>query len=286
MAADTISIIIPAYNEEEMIGKVIDEIKNLDLKCEVIVVDDASEDRTYEEAKSKGVAVIRNPYNKGYGASIKTGIRHAKGDIILLLDADGQHETNDIKSIIANMDGFEMVVGKRSWKEDRFSIRTLGKKLLHGVANYLSGQEIPDLNSGFRAIRKDIAERYLHILPNGYSFTTTITLALLKDAYNIKYVPVSYIKRKGGKSRLRLLRDGLQVLLLIIRIITLFNPLKVFVPASIFLGLAGFIFSIYGVLAGYGIPATGVILVLSGVIIFFYGILADQIALFRRERDV
>jgi len=280
------SIIIPAYNEEDGIVGVIKVIRELRLngEYEVIVVDDGSTDDTYSQvSKIEGIKVIRHPYNKGYGAALKTGIREARYDTCLIIDSDGQHDPKYIPALMSEMDGNEMVVGARS-KDSQFSLfRKPGKWFLGVLANFLSDVKIPDLNSGLRAIRKERVEEFMHILPNGFSFSTTITLALLKAGYNVKYIPVTTRKRLGRKSTVSAVSDGLNTILLIIRTIVLFNPLKVFVPVSFAMFLAGFLFSLYGVIAYRRFPGTGITVILTSVIIFFVGILADQISLLRRQ---
>jgi glycosyltransferase involved in cell wall biosynthesis len=280
------SIIIPAYNEEDGIVGVIKAIQELKLngEYEVIVVDDGSTDKTYDQvSKLEGIKVIRHPYNKGYGSALKTGIRKAQYDICLIMDSDGQHDPKYIPELIREMEDNEMVVGARS-KDSQFSLsRKPGKWLLSVLANFLSDIKIPDLNSGLRAIKKDRIKEFMHILPNGFSFSTTITLALLKAGYNVKYIPVMTRKRVGRKSTVSAARDGFNTVLLIIRTILLFNPLKVFVPVSLAMFIAGFLFSLYGVIAYHRFPGTGITVILTSVIIFFVGILADQISLLRRQ---
>jgi glycosyltransferase involved in cell wall biosynthesis len=280
------SIIIPAFNEEDGIAGVIQTIQelNLDNEYEVIIVDDGSTDNTYDKVKNlAGIRVIRHPYNKGYGSALKTGIREARYDICLIMDSDGQHDPKYIPELIREMDENEMVVGARS-KDSQFSLsRKPGKWLLSALANFLSDIRIPDLNSGLRAIRKERVREFMHIRPSGFSFSTTITLALLKAGYNVKYIPITTRKRVGRKSTVSAARDGFNTILLIIRTIVLFNPLKVFVPVSLAMFIAGFLFSLYGVIAYRRFPGTGITVILTSVIIFFVGILADQISLLRRQ---
>jgi len=287
---EPVSIIIPAYNEEESIREVIAKIdKTLkDAKCnyEIIVVNDGSTDNTGKIVKELGVQVINHPYNKGYGASIKSGVRKALYDMIFLVDADGQHNANDILELLRYANEYEMVVGIRKKGSYTPILRRPGKWILNIVANYLSGSKIPDLNSGFRAIKKSKVLEFMSILPNGFSFSTTITLAMLKSAYNVKYVPIAVSKRVGRKSSVNVFKDGLQTLLLIIRVIVLFNPLKVFVPASMILFGLGFFYALFVVIfVQFHIPSGAILLIISSFIVFFFGILADQIAGLRRGRE-
>lgn len=276
-----ITIIIPAYNEEEGIVDVINNIKKLHEKYEIFVIDDGSTDNTYELAINSGVKVIRHSYNKGYGAALKTGIRNSTTDFVLLLDADGQHKPDDIKNFIPYIDEFDMVVGMRTGKSKVSLLRRPGKKFLSLTANYLAGTQIPDLNSGFRAIKKEMALEFMHFLPNTFSFTTTITLACIKSGYNIKYIPIDAPKRVG-KSKIKPFRDGSRFILLIIRTIVLFDPLKVFLPVSVILFIIGFIELIREIICYFDIWTTPVLLILSAIVIFFFGIIADQISSIRR----
>ncbi|HEX7593472.1 MAG TPA: glycosyltransferase family 2 protein, partial [Anaerolineae bacterium] len=233
-----ISIIIPAYNEEASIGGVLDGLRDWRDRAEIIVVDDASTDRTAEIAKAAGVRVIRHLHRKGYGAGLKTGIRAAAGDIVVMMDADSEHNAAQIQNLLDNFGDNDMVVGARGKGSHAPLLRRPGKWLLSQVANYLAQTTIPDLNSGFRAFRKEIALRFLHILPNGFSFTTTLTLALFKEGYNTAYVPITTTPRVGT-STVNPIRDGINTLMLIIRIIALFDPIKVFLPTSLALFLIG-----------------------------------------------
>ncbi|MBN1163714.1 MAG: glycosyltransferase family 2 protein [Candidatus Krumholzibacteriota bacterium] len=283
MDSAKISIIIPAYNEEEGLDRALGSLMPIAAAkgWEVIVVDDGSTDKTPEVVKEQGASLISHPVNKGYGASLKTGIRVAGGEVVIIMDSDGQHDASGIEQLLEHIDRYDMVVGAR---KKNVLIRAPGKKLLSLVANFLSGVKIPDLNSGFRAIRKNIVKSFLHICPNGFSFTTTITLAFLREGYNVKYVPLEAEMRVGRKSSVKFFRDGYKTFLLIIRVIVLFNPLKVFIPASLFLLVAGVLFTLYGIISFGRAPNVGILAILSSIILFFMGILADQISAIRRER--
>ena len=285
MRPETISIIIPAYNEAAGIGNVLEGLRDWRARAEIIVVDDASTDHTAEIAERAGVRVIRHRVNKGYGAALKTGIRAASGDIIVTIDADGEHDAAQISRLLDAMGDNDMVVGARGKGSHAPLIRRPGKWLLSKVANYLAQTDIPDLNSGFRAVRKDVVKLFLHILPNGFSFSTTLTLALFKEGYNIAYVPITTSPRVG-KSTVNPIRDGLNVIMLIIRIIALFDPLRVFVPTSAVLFLIGIAYWILDIVwrQRLNIPSGAVIVILSSVIIFMFGILADQVSAIRREK--
>ena len=202
-----VTIIIPTHNEEKGIADVINGIKRLNEGYEIIVVDDGSTDNTYKLAAKTGVKVIRHPYNKGYGAALKTGIRNAEADVVLFIDADGQHKPSDIQKLIQYIGEYDMVVGARTKKSEISLLRRPGKKILSITANYLAGMKIPDLNSGLRALKKSVAMEFMHILPNTFSFSTTITLALITSGYSVKYVPIEASERVG-KSKIKPFRGG------------------------------------------------------------------------------
>jgi glycosyltransferase involved in cell wall biosynthesis len=254
------------------------------LNYEIIIVDDGSTDNTGKIAIKHGAKVIFHPYNKGYGAALKTGIREATNENILIIDADGQHNYGDIERIVEHLAEYDMVVGCRTKDSYTQLSRKLGKIFLHQLANYLSGFKIPDLNSGFRTFKKSKVMEFIHILPNTFSFATTITLAFYQRGYSIKHVPIVSEKRKGGKSEVKQVRHGMQTLLLIIRVIMLFNPLKIFVPVSGILFLVGFFYSIYSfIFVKFHIPTGALLLLLSSIIVFLFGVIADQIAALRME---
>ena len=272
-----VTIIIPAYNEEEGIANVITQLKESPENYEILVVDDGSTDKTYKLAIDTGVKVIRHPYNKGYGAALKTGIRNAEADVVLFMDADGQHKPSDIKKLIQYIEEYDMVVGARTKKSKISLLRRPGKKILSITANYLAGMKIPDLNSGFRALKKSIAMEFMHILPNTFSFSTTITLALITSGYSVKYVPIETPWRVGT-SKIKPFRDGFRFIILIIRTITLFNPLKVFLPISAILFGFGFLYLLYNVIFYLNVPDSAILLIVSGILIFIFGVLADQMS--------
>jgi len=281
-----ISIIMPAFNEADTIESLLNAMTPYiqNSSFEVCIINDGSTDNTSEIVnRFSQVRLINHPYNKGYGAALKTGIRNATGDYILMMDSDGQHSIEDIPKLLNHIDDYDMVVGERQFSVGKEWIRKPGKLLLSYVANYLSGIKIPDINSGFRLIRKKCVLEYMHILPNGFSFSTTITLAMLKDAYNVKYEPINIKPRAGGKSYVSQTRDGAITLLLITRCISLFNPLKVYVPAAIIILIPSFIFAIFGVVKYFSFPKSSIVGILSGIILIFLGILSDQIAAIRRE---
>ena len=230
--------------------------------------------------------MIRHRVNKGYGGALKTGIRAATGEIIVMMDADSEHDASQIASLLDALGDNDMVVGARGKGSNAPLLRRPGKWVLFQVANYLAQTQIPDLNSGLRAFRKEFVQKFLHILPNGFSFTTTVTLALYKAGYSIVYVPIITTPRVGSPSTVNPIRDGLNTLMLIIRIIALFDPLRVFVPTSAVLFFTGIVYWIADNLTRnhLNIPTGALMLVLASIMIFMFGILADQVSAIRREK--
>lgn len=278
-----ISIVIPAYNEEEAIGQVIYNIKSAmkktKYKYEIIVVDDGSTDRTVEIAKKLKVSVYSHPYNIGYGGALKTGIKNAKGDYILIIDSDGTYPTNEIPKLLKYTDKYDMVVGARIGKDVKIPLfRRPAKFVLSKLANYLTNTKIPDLNSGLRIFKRDVVFKFFNILPSGFSFPTTITLAYLSNGYFIKFVPISYYERRG-RSKIKPFRDTFNFVLLIIKTVTYFNPLKVFLPTGIVLFLSALFLFIYSVFYLHKIMDISVIiLTVAAIQVAFFGLLADMLS--------
>lgn len=280
-----LSVVIPAYNEEEGIGGVVKGVKQAlgDNSYEIIVVDDGSKDHTSHKAEEAGAKVISHHINRGYGAALKSGIRQAKYELIATLDADGQHDPNDLLRLLEAWDnGYDAVIGARDRHAYQYSSRMPGKRVLQWVAGYLVEVKPADVNSGLRLFRKEQALTYFPILPNGFSFSTTLTLCLLKDAFQVGEIPIQTKPRQGRRSTVSI-KDGFRTLMLIIRIAALFNPLKIFIPISAFLFLMGVIYTIVNlVFRGFNVPSGAELLMISSVIIFFFGVLADQLASIRR----
>lgn len=285
-----LTVVIPAYNEEHGLTKVLPELsKNLENGWEVIVVDDGSTDRTAEIVKGfKKIRLIKHPYNKGYGAALKTGIRAAKNETILLMDSDGQHSIKDFHRIIKKFgeEDYDLVIGARSSEAYQVKSRVPGKFLLTKTAEYLMGTKIKDLNSGLRIFKKSKVVPFFNILPNSFSFSTTSTLAFLKEAYNVVYIDIETEKREGRKSSVKFARDGSRTLLLITRVVMLFNPLKIFFPVSVLTFALGVLWGLYGVVIFQRIPNSSVILMVFGMFLFFFGMLADQTSSIRRQIHV
>lgn len=279
------SIIIPAFNEEKEVGNTLNKLinylrENFDKKqYEVILVDDGSTDSTYEIASNiQDVRAVKHNKNKGYGASLKTGVKIASHDYVVFYDADGQHQPGYIKDIVSEMPGYDMVVGERIKGSYIPAQRIVGKKILSILANYLTGVKIPDLNSGFRAFKKATLLKYLHLLPDGFSASITSTLIIITKGYEYKYILIKTEKRVG-KSTVNQVRDGFYSMLLIIKIVSLFNPLKIFLPISILSTLFGIIYGVYKLITvKMFFPVGGLIFIIFGIVAFFFGIIAEQIS--------
>ncbi|MEW6235264.1 MAG: glycosyltransferase family 2 protein [Candidatus Omnitrophota bacterium] len=280
-----ITVVIAAYNEEAAIGQVVGGLKAAlrDAEHEILVVDDGSSDATAEKAAAAGAQVIRHRVNRGYGASLKTGIRKAKYDLILTFDGDGQHDPNDaLRLLQALKQGCDIAIGVRDGRSFQYASRMPGKSLLQGFAGFLAGVKPADVNSGLRLFRKVDVMNYFPLLPNGFSFSTTLTLAMLKDAYELSEIPIQTHPRQGRRSTVNL-GDGLRTAMLIVRIAALFNPLKVFTPISLLLFLLGFAYAALNILLReWNVPSGAELLMIAGVIVFFFGVLADQLASLRR----
>ncbi len=281
------SVIIPTYNEEEAIGATLEKLAALKLheKYEIIVVDDGSNDRTGEIISEFPVKVLRHHVNKGYGAALKTGIRHARGERVIMMDSDGQHDPLYIAEIEKLLDSHDMVIGERSATSYQVKRRKAGKRMIKRMGQYLVEQKLPDYNSGFRGFQKEIIEGMLHLMPNGFSFSTTSTLAFLKEGYNVGTLQIEVSDRQGRKSNVKMVRDGSKTILLLFRIIMLFNPLKVFFPASLISFLAGVGFGIAGFIIYDRFSNGAVVLTMLGMFLFFIGLVADQISILNRRKQ-
>jgi glycosyltransferase involved in cell wall biosynthesis len=276
-----VSIIIPAFNESAAIGQVLDNITDSMSKegmdYEVIVVDDGSTDGTADVVEAKGVRVIRHPINRGYGAALKTGIRQAQYALVAIIDSDGTYPVTAVPLLLGCMDQYDMAVGARTGEHVKIPfLRRPAKWFLKQLADYLSGFDIPDLNSGLRIFRRELAERFFGIFPDGFSFTTTITIAALTNGYQVKFLPINYYKRTG-KSSIKPIRDFLGFMLLIIRLIVYFKPLNVFLPISaVLLGIGAIKAGIdFYALNHFGVGAA--IAILAALQTAFMGLLADLV---------
>ncbi len=281
----SVSIILPAYNEGQVIGRVVDSVRQVAADdWEIIVVDDGSTDDTGARAAESGATVLVHPYNKGNGAAVKSGLRAAGGDVVCLLDADGQHDPNEIGSLLAALETYDLVIGARQDGGGTGGfLRRLGNAFYNRLATYLSQQKVLDLTSGFRAAWRDKMVEFLPLFPNGFSSPTTSTLAFIKAGYNVGYVPITASKRVG-KSKIRLISDGTKFVLIALRMIVLFSPMRVFLPMSLMLLLGGGGYGIYTIITESHVTNTAVLLCTTSVVTFLIGLVSEQIALMRFER--
>jgi glycosyltransferase involved in cell wall biosynthesis len=274
------SIVIPAFEEESAIQGLVEKLRTAAPWKEIIVVDDGSSDQTGKAAAAAGACVVRHPYNKGNGAAIKTGVRHASGDWILILDGDGQHAPEDAMRLVRWLGDYDLVVGARSPHTQASAMRKLGNDLLNSLASYLAERRIPDLTSGFRAARRAHLIEFLHLLPNGFSTPTTTTLAFLRAGYNVRFESIE-ARRRAGHSKIRLSSDGPKFFLILLKVITIFSPLKIFVPISALAFLLGIVYGLWTVYQNSRIPNGAVLLLMFAVIVFLVGLVSEQIASLR-----
>jgi glycosyltransferase involved in cell wall biosynthesis len=265
-------VVIPAFEEEAAIGEVVRRVREAGPWLEVLVVDDGSGDATAERAEAAGARVVRHPYNKGNGAAVKTGLRHARGGVVLLMDADGQHDPDDMLRLIEPIGTWDMVIGARK-ASDQNPLRAAGNAVFNGLASWLTGIRIPDLTSGFRAARREL----LHLLPNGFSYPTTSCLALLKAGHNVRFEPIR-AHRRIGRSKIRPFRDGVRFILIILKIVTLYSPLKVFVPIAGSALALGVGYAVWNVVRFGKIPMGAALLIQLAVVVFLFGLISEQIA--------
>ncbi len=277
------TVLLPAFNEAHCIVTVITQLQTLAHCEEILVVDDGSNDGTAELAKLAGARVISHAYNRGYGAALKTGIRNCKSELVILCDADGQHPIQEVQRIAALASQYDMVVGSRI-NNGSYWYRSPGKVLLRAFASMLAEQKIPDLNSGLRSFRTEVIRRYLHLMPNGFSFSTTSTLALFSKGHPVHYEPIEVAPRQGRPSSLRIWKDGWNTLQLIVRLTVLFNPMKVFLPSAVFfLGASLVYFAAYSATIRVHVTESMVLLFVTGILLLFMGILSEQISALRRD---
>ena len=275
-----VSIVIPAMNEADSIAEVIARLRDGIAWREILVVDDGSSDATAARAEGAGARVVRHPYNKGNGAAVKTGIRHASGDFVLIVDGDGQHQAADARRIADRLGEYDLVVGARSAGTQATATRRVGNAVLNWLASYLTGRHVPDLTSGLRGARREYLREFLHLLPNGFSTPTTTTLAFIKAGYNVAFEPVD-ARPRIGQSKLRVARDGAKFFLILLKVITIFSPLRVFVPLSAVTFAVGALYGLVNFVAAGRIPNGAMLLLLFAVIVFLVGLISEQISSLR-----
>ena len=276
------SIVIPAFNEAGSIGPLVTALRAAAPWREILVVDDGSGDETHAEASAAGARVITHPYNKGNGAAVKTGIRHATGTFVLIVDGDGQHRPSDAERLVSHLGAYDLVVGARSTRTQSNLARRAGNALLNGVASYLTEQPIPDLTSGFRAARRECLLEFIHLLPNGFSTPTTTTLAFMKAGYSVRFEPVDAAQREGT-SKIHLGSDGVGFFLTLLKVITIFSPLRIFLPISITAFVVGAAYGVWTILTQSHVTNSSVLLILLSVVIFLVGLVSEQISALRFE---
>jgi glycosyltransferase involved in cell wall biosynthesis len=276
------SIVIPAFNEAASIGDVVRDLTSSARWLEILVIDDGSTDQTGARAAAAGARVIRHPYNKGNGAAVKSGIRQAAGAFVLIADADGQHRPADAARLVSHLDAYDLVVGARSGPTQATLARRLGNGALNALATYLTEQPIPDLTSGFRAARRECLLEFIHLLPNGFSTPTTTTLAFMRAGYSVRFEPVDAAPRVGI-SKIRLGADGFNFLLILLKVITIFSPLRIFAPVSAAAFLLGAGYGAWTIVTQAHVTNSSVLLILASVVILLVGLVSEQIASLRVE---
>lgn len=273
-----LSIVIPAKDEAEGLRALLPQIKALYPEAEVIVVNDGSQDDTAAVSADAGARVLSNPYSMGNGAAIKRGARAAKGRILVFLDADGQHDADDIPRLLEKLDeGYDMVVGARSIRGQAGLHRAFANSIYNRMASMMTGFRIEDLTSGFRAVRANKFRRFLYLLPNGFSYPTTSTMAFFRSAYAVAYIPIA-IRRRSGKSKINLFRDGTRFFLIILRIGALFSPMRLFLPVSAALFATGVGYYAYTFLTSHRFTNMSALLLIAATITFLIGIVSEQVS--------
>jgi glycosyltransferase involved in cell wall biosynthesis len=273
----SLSIVIPAKNEAEGLPRFLPRLRELYPDAEIILVDDGSEDETASVAEALGATVLRQPYSKGNGAAIKAGARHASGEILAFMDGDGQHRAEDLAPLLDRVDqGYDMVVGARTGLESQAGWMRWGANSFYNrLSSWMVGQPIKDLTSGMRVARRDMFLEFLHLLPNGFSYPTTSTMAFFRAGYSVGFEPIT-VEKRSGTSHIRIVRDGVRFFLIIFKIGTLYSPLKIFFPASVFLASGGMLNYIYTLLSSGRFTNMSAMLLLSAITVFLIGLVSEQ----------
>ncbi len=280
-----LSIILPAKNEAPALAGLLPRLRAVQPEAEIIVIDDGSTDGTRALCAQLGIACLSSPYTMGNGAAIKRGSRAARGDVLVLMDGDGQHDPTDIVRLLAELDrGYDMVVGSRDRSGQAGTGRALANGFYNRMASWMTGHQVADLTSGFRAVRADKFREFLYLLPNGFSYPTTCTMAFFRSAYPVAYVPITVSKRIG-KSHIRPLRDGVRFLLIIFKIATLYSPLKLFLPVSALFFVLGLINYLHTYIDTGRLTNMSTLLWSAAVIVFLIGLISEQITNLTYKRD-
>lgn len=279
------SVIIPARNESSTIESVVLAVRDTLPNAEIIIVDDGSSDNTAELARNAGASVINQLYSMGNGSAIKTGARNAKGDILVFLDADGQHDPKEIPALLDRIHfGYAMAVGSRSQEGQASYGRHLANSFYNRLASYVVGRKVEDLTSGFRAVRAKEFNEFLYLLPNGFSYPTTSTIAFFRAGYPVCYVPVNVSKRLG-KSHINIWKDGVRFLIIIFKIGVLYSPLKLFGPVSLTLAGSGLLWYLYTFISSGRFTNMSGVLLTASVIVFMMGLISEQITSLMYRKD-
>ena len=280
-----ISIVLPAKNEASALAELLPRLRTAQPDAEIIVVDDGSTDATSDTCRRFGVQVVRQPYSMGNGAAVKRGARSASGDVLVFMDADAQHDPAEITRLLARLDqGYDMVVGARDWSGQAGVGRGIANAIYNRLASWMTGFAVRDLTSGFRAVRAGKFKEFLHLLPNGFSYPTTITMAFFRSAYAVAYEPIA-VHARVGKSHIRPLRDGVRFLLIIFKIATLYSPLKLFIPTSIVFFLLGSGNYMYTYVHSGRLTNMSTLMWSASVIVFLIGLISEQITNLTYLRD-
>ena len=283
--AVTVTILLPAFNEEQSIVDTVQRIRQLYPDFEVLVIDDGSEDATARAAEQAGARVWQHPYNIGNGAAIKSGLRRARGEWLVMMDADGQHKPEDIAGLLEHKDCFDMVVGARVRGSETALHRDAANTLFNWFASYVTRFPIRDLTSGFRLVRTEVARQYLYLLPNTFSYPTTLTMAYLHSGLSVKYTSIQTLTSQS-KSKIKLMRDGTRFLLIITKVATLFSPLRVFVPISLLLFVTGLLYYLFTFFTMHRFTNMSALLFSSALLIFMLGLISEQISQMRYDKVV
>lgn len=274
-----LSIVIPAKNEVASLPSLLKKLHELQPGAEIVVVDDGSTDGTADSARNGGATVVYHPYSMGNGAAVKSGVRIARGDILVLMDADGQHDPADMLKLLQKLEsGYDMVVGARHGEGQATIWRGLANRVYNTLASWIVGHPIADLTSGFRVARSAMFREFIHLLPNGFSYPTTVTMAFFRAGYRVAYEPIT-VKRRAGKSHIRPLQDGVRFLLIIFKVGTLYSPLKIFLPISFSFFTVGFCYYIYTFVVFHRFTNMSALLFITATLVFLIGLVSEQITL-------
>jgi glycosyltransferase involved in cell wall biosynthesis len=281
-----VSIIIPACNEAEGLALVLPELTRLYSDAEILVINDGSTDQTEQVCKANHVRCLNRPYRMGNGAAVKTGAREASREVLVFMDADGQHAPQDIAALLTLLDqGHDMVVAARSNSAHANLFRLGANRIYNVLASWITSHKIPDLTSGFRAVRADKFREFLHLLPNGFSYPTTITMAFFRAGYSVSYIPVK-VMRRLGTSHIRPFQDGVSFLLIIFKIGTLYTPLRFFVPISMIIFMTGMSYYLYTYITSGRFTNMSALLFTTAILVFFIGIVSEQLTmLYYRDKQ-